>query len=255
VILLQQRYDSPDPARQAELVAARAANAACAAFRRVEAVDGAARRWTFADLFAVAAERFPGDICVIANSDISFDEGIEVLRTLVRPGVLVALTRWDDDTAPSMEGRVDPVTWRFYSQSQDAWAFVAGGLPRFPADFRLGMPCCENRLAYEAAAAGVIVVDPALSIRARHHHETAVRTWTRRDSYGGAFFFPRLSTADCLPAEGIVLDRRRGKREFVATLTGSVDDLPASGRRDAERRAATPVRIGLRSPFYVRRRG
>jgi hypothetical protein len=252
VILLQQRYDSPDPARQAELEEARAANAACTAFRHVEAVDGAARRWTFADLFSLAAERFPGDVCVIANSDISFDSGLEALRPLVRPGVLAALTRWDDGTAPSMEGRIDLATWRFYSQSQDAWAFVAGGLPAFPADFRLGIPCCENRLAYEAAAAGVIVVDPAFSIRTRHHHATNVRTWTRRDAYKGPLFFPRLTTMDPGQPEGMVLDRRRGKLEFVAVLTGNSSDLPASERRARDRRRQGPLKLGIRSPFYVR---
>jgi hypothetical protein len=41
----------------------------------------------------------------------------------------VALSRWDDDTAPSMEGRLAGDDWTFYSHSQDAWAFVAGGLP------------------------------------------------------------------------------------------------------------------------------
>jgi hypothetical protein len=255
VILLQQRYDSPDPARQAELEAARAANASCPAFRHVEAVDGAARRWTFADLFALAAERFSGAVCVIANSDISFDAGIESLRRMVRPGVLVALTRWDDETAPSMEGRVDPTTWRFYSQSQDAWAFIAGGLPAFPADFRLGMPRCENRLAYEAAAAGVVVFDPALSIRTRHHHATNVRTWTRRDGYDGPLFFPRLTTTECTAAEGVVLDRTRGKREFVAVLTGNATDLAEAARRARENRGTNRVRIGLRSPFYLRRLG
>jgi hypothetical protein len=255
MILLQQRYDSPDPARQAELQAARAANASCAAFRHVEQVDGAARRWTFAALFALAAERFPNDVCVIANSDIAFDDGITAVGKVVRPGVLAALTRWDDDTAPSMEGRVDPTTWRFYSQSQDAWAFIAGGLPTFPADFQLGMPRCENRLAYEAAAAGVIVVDPALSIRTRHHHATNIRTWTRRDGYEGPLFFPRLTTLECPQPEGIVLDRRRGKSEFVAPLSGSAGDLPAAARRCRDQRRQGVFRIGLRSPFYFRRIG
>lgn len=252
MILLQQRYDSPDPARQAELLAARAANAACRAFTETFDVDGAAKRWTFADLLALAADRFRGEACVIANSDISFDGSIAHVRQLLRSNMLVALTRWDDDTAPSMEGRVDPATWRFYSQSQDAWIFLAGGLPPFLADFQLGVPRCENRFAYEAAAAGVVVVDPALSVRTRHHHATNVRTWKRADSYPGPLFFPRLTTLDVPVAEGLVLDRRWGKLERTVTLSADATDFAAQLRARSE--VAGRPRIGLRSPFYLRRR-
>jgi hypothetical protein len=147
MILIQQRYVSSDPARQAELDEAYARNEACAVFERIVPVEGAAKRWTFADLFQLATERFAGRPCVIANSDISFDESLATAVPLLdTAAVLLALTRWDDDTAPSMEGRVDTTTWRFYSQSQDAWIFRAGSLPVFDAAFQLGIPRCEHRL-------------------------------------------------------------------------------------------------------------
>jgi len=255
MILLQQRYDSPDPARQGELCAARAANASCPAFTELVDVDGAAKRWTFADLLQMAADRFRGKACVIANSDISFTASIADAGRLLQPNTLVALTRWDDDAAPSMEGRVDSSTWRFYSQSQDAWIFIAGGLPPFAADFRLGIPRCENRFAYEAAAAGVVVVNPALSLRTRHHHGTNLRTWKRAEHYRGPLFFPRLTTLDVPAPEGIVVDRRWGRHERLIRLDGSAASfqmqLTAAGPASLRRLP----RVGLRSPFYIRRRG
>jgi hypothetical protein len=254
MILIQQRYVSTDPARQAELESARASNERCHLLTRTVAVEGAAKRWTFADLFELAARDFPGQICAIANSDISFDASLAAVEPLLsRPSVLVALTRWDDDTAPSMEGRVDPVTWRFYSQSQDAWIFRAGALPSFHADFQLGVPRCENRLAFEAARAGIVIRNPALSIKARHHHATNLRTWKRTDHYRGPLLFPRLTTSVEDGPEGLVLVHGFRKREAVVRLgDGAVVEAASTTRlgfRDLFR-----ARLGLRSPFYIRRR-
>jgi len=235
MILLQQRYTSPDPRRAAELEQVRATNAVAGMFDRVEFVDPDERRLTFADLIALAAERFAGRTCVVANSDIAFDASIHGVQTLLAGAggpMLVALSRWDDDTAPSLEGRIDPATWTFYSHSQDAWAFVAGRLPRFEGRFRLGVPACENRLAFEAAAAGVAVVNPALSIRCRHHHASAVRTWRPGEAYRGPLLFPRLTTADVGDRRALVIDRRGWRtRKEVVRQVGDFAALVRGGRR------------------------
>lgn len=254
MILIQQQYVSSDPARQAELELARAINASCRVFTQVVPVDGGQRRWTFADLFHLAASDFAGRTCVIANSDISFDESLALADGCCDgPPTLLALTRWDDDVAPSMEGRVEQTTWRFYSQSQDAWVFRAGTLPAFQADFRLGVPRCENRLAFEAARAGVVVRDPALSIRIRHHHATNLRTWKQSDHYRGPLLFPRLTTATENAADGLVLHRAFRKHEVVVPL-GDGRLVDAAVTAPVQWSALCRARIGVRSPFYVRRR-
>lgn len=254
MILIQQHYVSPDPARQAELERAAELNRACRLFEHIELAEGGTRRWTFADFFRLAADRFSGRVCVIANSDISFDASLAVAGQLVEtPATLLALTRWDDDTAPSMEGRIDTATWRFYSQSQDAWVFRAGSLPAFDADFQLGIPRCENRLAFEAARAGVVVRNPALSIRARHHHATNLRTWKPREHYRGPLLFPRLTTsAECV-AEGLVLNRGLRRHEVIVPL-GDGRRVDAAATATLRLRDLCRLKIGLRSPFYVRRR-
>lgn len=211
MILLHERYTSPDPAREAELARVRGLNAAAGVFDEiVAAAEG--RRRSFADFFALARERFAGEVCAVANADIAFDGSLhaaaELLRRHDRP-LLVALTRWDDAAGPSMEGRLDPRSWRFYSHSQDAWLFIAGRLPAFEAGFTLGVPACENRLAYEAHRAGIAVANPALSVRTWHHHASGTRTWKPADAYRGPLYFPRLTTLEAAGCEGYVLDRRR----------------------------------------------
>jgi hypothetical protein len=217
--LIYEHYLPPDPVRAAELVTVRERNAAAGIFAAILPVADGPRK-TFADLFDLAARRFPGEICVVANSDIAFDASLAGAEALIRRHprpLLVALSRWDDPSGPSMEGRIDPATWRFYSHSQDTWVFVAGGLPAFNAEFTLGIPACESRLAYEATQAGVAVVNPALSVRSWHHHASAVRSWRLKDAYRGPLLFPRLTTLDADSFEGYVLDRSgwRTRKEVV----------------------------------------
>jgi hypothetical protein len=257
MILVQQRYESPNAERQAELDRCREINAGLKAFADVVLVDGAAKRWTFGDFFRLAAERHPGKICVLANSDIAFDDSIALAAPLAEQGMLVALSRWDNASSPSMEGRVAGEGWHFFSHSQDVWVFRAGGLPPLSADFQLGIPQCESRLAYEAAAAGVIVVNPALSIRCSHHHASAVRSWRRKDGYRGPLLFPRLTTAEGSDAEALVVERagRFRKREAVIRLTGQPGGVAiAMAEKEAEMRKK-PFKIGIQSPLYLRGRG
>lgn len=219
MILIHEHYTSSDAARAAELDRVRALNAAAGVFEEIVPVAEGGR-CSFAELFALAARRFGGRVCAIANADIAFDESLHAAADLVRRTprpLLVALTRWDDPSGPSMEGRVDPGRWRFYSQSQDTWLFVAGALPAFEAGFTLGIPACENRLAYEAHRAGIAVADPALSVRTWHHHASGTRSWKLADAYRGPLYFPRLSTADVTEFEGYVLDRSgwRTRKEVV----------------------------------------
>ena len=211
MILIHEQYASPDPARAAELARVRGINAAAGLFTTIVPLADGGRK-SFADCFQLAARQFAGEVCVVANADIAFDESLHgaaaLLRSWSRP-LLVALSRWDDPSGPSMEGRVDPVHWRFYSHSQDTWIFIAGSLPNFEAGFTLGIPACENRLAHEAFQAGVGVVNPALSVRTWHHHASATRTWKLADAYRGPLYFPRLTTLDVTSCEGYVLDRGR----------------------------------------------
>jgi len=256
MILLRQAYQSPDVLRQAELDAVREANARVAAFADVLEVDGAAKRWTFADFFRLAAKRVAGQICVLANSDIAFDDSVARASSLVERGMLVALSRWDDDSAPSMEGRVAGAEWRFFSHSQDVWMFKAGGLPPFEADFQLGIPQCESRLAYEAAAAGVVVANPALSVVCRHHHASAVRSWRRREGYRGPMLFPRLTTMAIEAPEALVVLRpgRFRKIQAVVAMTGSAPDFRRHLAENRQSQAFAFAKIGIRSPFYLRRK-
>lgn len=199
--LIVGQYREPVAARAAEIASALRANLENPAFDRVIVVvedelcgsppsrvdDGRCKhvflgeRMTYAHAFELAhAPRWWGGAFVLANSDIEFDHTIELARHVPR-GALWCVSRTDP--------RTGKIAWN-PAKTQDAWIFRVP-LPRFPAGFKLGVPGCDNRIAYEAKRAGLALSNPARRIVALHRHESAIR---RVNSvYGG-------------PSEGVPLD-------------------------------------------------
>jgi len=105
----------------------------------------------------------PGDISIIANADIFFDERVALFRYWTPPdGVVLALARWEqaDDSGARLRDRND---------SQDAWVFT-GRVRQFNAGYPVGVVGCDNRFAMELSLAGYSVLNPSFSIRSYHLH-------------------------------------------------------------------------------------
>jgi hypothetical protein len=82
---------------------------------------------------------------------------------------------------------------RFYSGSQDVWAFLGGELVGIGDRIPLGYIGCDNAIAGEAMKAGYDVVNPALSIRAWHNHKSTGRGEGEM-SVIGTYAYPELTT-------------------------------------------------------------
>jgi hypothetical protein len=120
-------------------------------------------RPTYGQYFQWISEIVSGDdISIIANTDIYFDQQLELFRHWKMPSnIAIALARWDvADGVPQLFDRND---------SQDAW-FFRGPLKKVTADFPVGVPRCDNRFLYELKQAGYEIINPAFSIRAYHLH-------------------------------------------------------------------------------------
>jgi hypothetical protein len=126
-------------------------------------------RVTFRLLFDYANGKLAGRRVIIANTDIFFDRTLARLDHYDLAGWLLCLSRWDLHP----DG-----LWRLfdYDMSQDAWIFQPP-VPPFPCDFHLGVLGCENRLAWEADRAGLLLANPSRSVRAYHLHASGVRRY------------------------------------------------------------------------------
>jgi Glycosyl transferase family 2 len=174
VRLFLNPYSDLDPARDAELRQCRDRNASHPLIAEVRTLSG---RPTFAELFAVVNEcTDQQDVNIIANADIYFDDSLEAV-TSIGLDECYALSRWDDTEAGLRLSEAD--------DSQDAWVF-RGRIRSIAAPFTMGVPGCDNRLAYLLSEAGYRLSNPSRSIRAIHLHRSSVR----RYGYGAESLVP-----------------------------------------------------------------
>lgn len=139
-----------------------------------------AGRPTYLDWIRAARRLCPGHIAVLADSDIRMDASLALIgRIFARDArAFVAISRFDQAGA---ELRPHPRPWL----SQDAWAYV----PRADEDTThdallavpLGIPRCDNKIAYLFNCMGFTLYNPFPTVRLVHVHETGRRYYDSRD--------------------------------------------------------------------------
>ncbi len=181
--LFVQVYQSNNEARQKELDA-------CLRINKELNVNGVPyfniieikERLKFNEIFELI-KQYPNDINIIANSDIYFNETILSCR-FMNKNDCYALSRWDYRNG---------LAKLFYRKdSQDVWIFN-GAVNCNGGDYHLGIPGCDNKIAYELMSNGYLVLNPSKSIHAIHLHNTEFRTYnnqTERIPEPYHFIFP-----------------------------------------------------------------
>jgi hypothetical protein len=135
-------------------------------------------RPTYADWVEIVEEMNIIGPVVLANSDIYFDESIQILNDVLnQPEVFVALSRWE----------VEKNNIRQHSSphwSQDVWAFNAADFDmselRKRLSFKMGVPRCDNKIAYVFATSGWSIRNPCNFIRTYHLHESQLRNYDKK---------------------------------------------------------------------------
>lgn len=121
-------------------------------------------RMTYIDAVK-AADEYIGEICIIANADIRFDETLGILKHEDFPSRTAFCLSRQDMVEKQFEGQPAGRV------SQDAWIFISPihGVVNFDLDFQLGRPGCDNRFAHELSKA-YRLRNPSLTINCWHHH-------------------------------------------------------------------------------------
>lgn len=124
--------------------------------------------------FNFANTHFPHERIIIANADIFFNDTLAKLSSFDLANTFIALTRWNLQKNGVIQ---------FYGSnfSQDVWIFTTPLRPFKKSSYKLGTPACDIYIAYQAKAAGLNVINPALSVQAIHLHNTNVRNYTPTD--------------------------------------------------------------------------
>lgn len=198
MILLYQWYQTDDEYRNLELDAVRRANWLSGVFHTIECVDGQSKKWSYGEMLSLAAEKYRGQVCVLANTDIVFNDTCSPLRHVVKPNRIVALTRWENDSTPNMLGHLIEVgdsegECKFLSGTQDAWAFIAGEVPEVSLDIPMGTKGCDQVFLGWAIKTGCEVLCPSLDIRIRHVHSKP-NSYEGVGSLPGFYAYPEITT-------------------------------------------------------------
>jgi len=107
------------------------------------------------------------DISIVANSDIYFNDTLAQLD--IKERQCIALSRWDK--------RKDGLRLHNERFSQDTWIFKGKIRNVRFCDFYLGIPGCDNRIAYELNRAGYRLFNPANQIQSIHYHQTDLHNY------------------------------------------------------------------------------
>lgn len=121
---------------------------------------------------------------ILSNSDIYFDETL-VFANKIKTGQVYALTRWDEGIKHRFYGKIN---------SQDVW--IWRGSLHVPADFSLGVPGCDNSIAYLLHAAGYELSNPSLSIQCIHIHQSQIRHYNEKDKINPPWAFLKFHSID-----------------------------------------------------------
>jgi hypothetical protein len=109
------------------------------------------------------------DISIVCNTDIYFNHTLSLLDFHDRQ--CVALSRWD----------YKKQALRLHNErySQDSWIFKGKIRNVRFADFYMGIPGCDNRIAYELNRAGYRLLNPATTIQSIHYHPSDLHNYNQ----------------------------------------------------------------------------
>ena len=113
-------------------------------------------------------------INVFCNSDIEFNETINLAEN-IKNDEFYALTRYEDNM--KLHKFDDPYEGQ---DSQDVWIWKDACKIK-NANFTLGLPGCDNKIAYFAVMNMYKLKNPSLSIKTYHKHLTNIRDGSSSD--------------------------------------------------------------------------
>ena len=196
LIYLTQTY-ATTVARQAELRSCLEKNVACPLIDRIVLLNEVAgqtygvkdpkieeriigKRLTYKDVIRWIYDEAPADaIVVFANADIYLDESWRTLWSIDTADLAFALLRWDMKAGK-------PTLFGPRADSQDTWMLDAASVKKrtwdwAAIDFPFGQGGCDNAIALELFKQKFLVVNPAMSVKTYHVHETGLRTYDPRN--------------------------------------------------------------------------
>lgn len=143
-----------------------------------------AKRPTYQDMVDFCNDNLSGELCILSNIDIVFDDSLDLIHKIDMHNKLLCLTRWEHDLVGNWAANCLRKK-QAGAGTQDSWIFRAP-LPVYDADFTMGQMCCDNKFALLAKKAGLECYNPCYDVICKHWHDSDHRTYdpkVRLDGY------------------------------------------------------------------------
>jgi Exostosin family len=137
------------------------------------------RRPTYLDWIRTARRLCPGHVAVLLNSDIHVDGSFASIAEIFQKDdrAFVALSRFDkkgDDLVPHANPHWSQDSWAYVPMVDDDTSYDA------QLEVPLGVPRCDNKIAYLFGIQGYTVYNPFPFVRTVHVHETGRRYYNKK---------------------------------------------------------------------------
>jgi len=154
---------------------------------QIQIYDDSNKRLKYSDAVEFINTKLPNSLCILANSDIYFNETLEKINYNNMNGKFYALLRYDEDSngKKTLFKRFDIPR----DDSQDAWIFNSPlNVDLSLIDFNFGILGCDSILASVIHNnTSLNVSNPAYDIIITHVHQTEYRTYTCDDRIHGKY--------------------------------------------------------------------
>ena len=146
------------------------------------------KRLTYKIAFDYSNNNFDeNNIIILANSDIWFDNSIEIINRCNMVNKVFALSRYDFTSTGN---------YVFFNnfKSQDCWIYQNPIKLQFPHNFYLGRLGCDNRIAWIISKSKknkvkYIIRNPSLTIKCYHEHLSNIRNYTQKNLIKGPYLY------------------------------------------------------------------
>jgi hypothetical protein len=143
----------------------------------------------FSDMVRYCNDQLYGQICIISNTDILFNQSINHVKFLNLDKCLLCVTRWEQDCHTWEQNCMRYFAGRwcikqrnnmnyYAAQSQDVWVFKSPlRVPIYLLDFPMGTMGCDGKFGHIANMSGYQTFNPCMTIKCYHYHASKYRTY------------------------------------------------------------------------------
>nr|QBK93696.1 MAG: nucleotide-diphospho-sugar transferase [Pithovirus LCPAC406] len=169
------------------------------------------------------------DICIVANSDIYFDDTLSKIGFL--NGTMFSLLRYDEGCLFGTDKKANmyhPAV--IHGSSQDVWIFEPPELRGNLDFFCGGESLCDSKINYIFQDSGYMVLNPSYEIRCHHLHKSSDRKYGRSMLKGPFKVVPPTtlgSITPCTNASIVITYCTEGYTKYTINLFKSMNNIVA----------------------------